>query len=62
MKRAPRIMAFLLAGLPATWAQAQPAARPDGPIKLIVPFAPGGGVDTAAWLIARQLQVNTGPR
>jgi tripartite-type tricarboxylate transporter receptor subunit TctC len=28
---------------------------PDGPIKMIVPFAAGGGVDSAARLIARQL-------
>lgn len=60
MKRLPTVMAFLLAGLLTTWVQAQPAAKMDGPIKLIVPFAPGGGVDTAARLIARQLQVNTG--
>ena len=31
---------------------------PDGPIKMIVPFAPGGGVDSAARLIARQMQTN----
>jgi tripartite-type tricarboxylate transporter receptor subunit TctC len=31
---------------------------PDGPIKLIVPFAAGGGVDSAARLIARQMQAN----
>jgi tripartite-type tricarboxylate transporter receptor subunit TctC len=29
-------------------------------VKLVVPFAPGGGVDTAARLIARQIQTNTG--
>ena len=60
MKRLPKVMALILAGLLATWVQAQPAPKLDGPIKLIVPFAPGGGVDTAARLIARQLQVNTG--
>ena len=31
---------------------------PDGTIKMIVPFAPGGGVDSAARLIARQMQTN----
>jgi tripartite-type tricarboxylate transporter receptor subunit TctC len=29
---------------------------PDNSIKLIVPFAPGGGVDSAARLIAKQMQ------
>jgi tripartite-type tricarboxylate transporter receptor subunit TctC len=32
----------------------------QGPIKLIVPFAPGGGVDIAARLVGRQLQSNLG--
>jgi tripartite-type tricarboxylate transporter receptor subunit TctC len=33
---------------------------PDGPIKIIVPFAAGGGVDSAARLIAKQMQANLG--
>ena len=31
---------------------------PDGTLKVIVPFAPGGGVDNAARLIAKQMQAN----
>lgn len=31
---------------------------PDGNLKIIVPFAPGGGVDNAARLIAKQMQSN----
>ncbi len=31
---------------------------PEGPIKIIVPFAAGGGVDNAARLLARQLQTD----
>ncbi len=46
----------LLLGV-ASLASAQ-GKYPDGPIKMIVPFAPGGGVDSAARLIARQMQAN----
>ncbi len=33
---------------------------PEQPIRLIVPFAPGGGVDTAARLVAKQMQGKLG--
>ena len=39
------------------FASAQPKF-PDGTIKLIVPFAAGGGVDNAARLLAKQMQTN----
>lgn len=42
----------------AAWGQA--AKFPDQAIKMIVPFAPGGGVDTAARLVARQMQARLG--
>ncbi len=47
-------IAFLTA---TAFASAQPKF-PDGTIKLIVPFAAGGGVDNAARLIAKQMQSN----
>jgi tripartite-type tricarboxylate transporter receptor subunit TctC len=53
------LIAMLLSGL-VGWVQAQSQSQPTAPLKLIVPFAPGGGVDTAARLIARQMQTNTG--
>jgi tripartite-type tricarboxylate transporter receptor subunit TctC len=41
-------------------ATAQAARFPDQPLRMIVPFAPGGGVDTAARLVARQMQTRLG--
>lgn len=54
MTRRMAMLALLLTG---TAAIAQPRF-PEGPIKIVVPFAPGGGVDSAARLVARQLGTN----
>lgn len=56
MHRIKRAMAVLtlLAGCTAM-AQTK---LPEGPIKIVVPFAAGGGVDSAARLIAKQLGTN----
>ncbi len=48
---------LLALSLAPAWAQSR---FPDASIKMIVPFAPGGGVDTAGRLIARQLQSRLG--
>ena len=47
-----------IALLTATTLASAQSKFPDGTIKLIVPFAAGGGVDNAARLIAKQMQMN----
>lgn len=46
---------FLLASLLATPALAQAPWSPSRPIRLIAPYAPGGGVDTAARLLSQPI-------
>ena len=47
----------LLASAPAL---AQPAAYPSRPIRMIVPFAPGGGVDAVGRAVAQRLSERIG--
>ena len=54
MKRRFAMLTLLLLG---TAAAAQ-TKFPEGPIKMVVPFAAGGGVDSAARLLAKQLGTN----
>ena len=49
------LVAFTSITLAATWTgHAQAQANSQGPIKLVVPFAPGGGVDIAISIVHRR--------
>ncbi len=53
-----RALAVALLAMGASTGALAQGKFPDGPLKMIVPFAPGGGVDSAARLIAKQLGTN----
>ena len=50
--RVNKLLGLMLGLLMSSIAVAQ-GKFPDGPLKIIVPFAAGGGVDNAARLLAR---------
>jgi tripartite-type tricarboxylate transporter receptor subunit TctC len=52
------VAALLMAALPAT--AAQPAAYPNKPIRLIVPFPPGGGTDLVSRIMQPALTAELG--
>jgi tripartite-type tricarboxylate transporter receptor subunit TctC len=49
---------LLIASMTVSGMAAAQTKFPEGPIKFIVPFAAGGGVDSAARVIAKQMQTN----
>jgi tripartite-type tricarboxylate transporter receptor subunit TctC len=58
--RAGRILAAAFAGCLATWSAHAQAPYPTRPIRLLVPFAPGGGVDVVARIVGKQVSEKLG--
>src|SRR3982750_1573102 len=55
MSLAVRFVTALLLAFVAGIAQAQSAAWPDHPVRIVIPYPPGGGTDTLARLVGQRL-------
>ena len=60
MRNIPFVTAALCAALVVTGAQAQGGDYPHRPVRMVVPYAPGGGTDTAARIVALKLSQTLG--
>ena len=60
MKMRRRAALALALALPCAGGAALAADYPTKPIKIIVPYAPGGGADAVARIVARKVSDNTG--
>src|SRR5918992_334787 len=60
MKMRRRWALVLALALPCTGGAALAADYPTRPFKIVVPYAPGGGADTVARIVARRVSENTG--
>ncbi|WP_374297317.1 Bug family tripartite tricarboxylate transporter substrate binding protein [Sphingomonas sp.] len=60
MKRRALLPALAFAPLPPRRALAQAEWRPDRPIRIVVPFAPGGATDTTARLVGEAISAPLG--
>jgi tripartite-type tricarboxylate transporter receptor subunit TctC len=57
-----RLLGLLVVALfaPCVWSQAPASTYPNRPIKIVVPYIPGGGVDTAARVTGQKMNELTG--